>query len=206
MKKLFCMMMTLVLSLVLICTASAETIQAKPVTIDINHLEGRMVKTDIDYKEGDMMTLTLYENERFEAETIRAAKVGDVIVTDGDEITIESIEADGPDIIFNKGTENEMLFCDAGNDEFEHVMESDYVPWIKLGSMDMDILEYYPILDAIDPITGDLLEEYALYRGDKLKELLQNPDAVGFNCKNVDVVYDRLNQPVMMKREFSSAQ
>ena len=165
-----------------------------------------MVKTDIDYKEGDMMTLTLYENERFDAAAIRAVKVGDVIVTDGDEITIESIDTDGPDIIFNKDTANEMLFCDAGNDEFEHVMDSDYVPWIRLGSMDVEILEYYPILDAIDPITGDLLEEYALYRGDKLKELLQNPDAVGFNCKNVDVVYDRNNQPVMMKREFSSAQ
>ena len=206
MKKLICFMMTLVLLLAAACATSAETIHAKPVTIDINRLEGRMVKTDIDYKEGDMMTLTLYENERFDAAAIRAVKAGDVIVTDGEEITIESVEADGPDIIFNKGTENEMLFCDAGNDEFEHVMESDYVPWIKLGSMEMEILEYYPILDAIDPITGDLLEEYALYRGDKLKELLRNPDAVGFNCKNVDVVYDRNNQPVLMRREFSSAQ
>ena len=206
MKKLLCMMAALALTLAVICTASAETIQPKPVTIDINHLENRMVKTDIDYKEGDIMTLTLYENERFDAEAIKAVKVGDVIVTDGDEITIESIDPDGPDIIFNKGTGNEMLFCDAGNDEFEHVMESDYVPWIKLGSMDVEILEYYPILDMIDPITGDILDEYAIYRGDKLKELLKNPDAIGFNCKNVDVVYDRLNQPVMMKREFSSAQ
>ena len=206
MKKLTCIMIALALSLAGICAASAETIQAKPVTIDINHLEDRMVKTDIDYKDGNTMTLTLYENERFDAAAIKAVKVGDVIVTDGDEITIESIDADGPDIIFNKGTENEMLFCDAGYDEFEHVMESDYVPWIKLGTMDMEILEYYPILDAIDPITGDILNEYALYRGDKLKELLQNPDAVGFNCKNVDVVYDRNNQPVLIRREFSSAQ
>ena len=50
------------------------------------------------------------------------------------------------------------------------------------------------------------LTQTAIYRGDKLKELLQNPDAIGFNCKNVDVVYDRNNQPVLMKREFSSAQ
>ena len=206
MKKMICVMITLVLLLAAACAASAETIQAKPSTIDINRLEGRMVKTDIDYKEGDIMTLTLYENERFDAEAIKAVKVGDVIVTDGDEVTVESIDADGPDIIFNKGTGNEMLFCDAGNNEFERVMESDYVPLIKLGSMDVEILEYYPILDAIDPITGDLLEEYVVYRGDKLKELLQNPDAIGFNCKNVDVVYDHNNQPVLVKREFSSAQ
>ena len=205
MKKLLAISLALILALTL-AAASAETIQPKPTTIDMDRLENRMVKTDIEYKEGNTMTLTLYENERFDAEAIKAVKTGDVIVTDGDEITVESVDADGPDIIFNKGTGNEMLFCDAGNNEFEHVMESDYVPWIKLGSMDMEILEYYPILDAIDPITGDILEEYAVYRGDKLKELLQNKDAIGFDCKNVDVVYDRNNQPVLMKRQFSSAQ
>ena len=206
MKKLIGIITILTLSLALICAASAETVRSKPATIDISHLENRMVKTDIDFRDGDVMTLTLYENERFDAAAIKAVNIGDVIVTDGDEITVESIDTDGPDIIFNKDTGNEMLFCDAGNDEFEHVMENDYVPWIRLGSMDMEILEYYPILDMIDPITGDILEEYAVYRGDKLKELLQNPDAVGFNCKNVDVVYDRNNQPVLMKREFSAAQ
>ena len=206
MKKLLAISLALVLALALVVTASAETIQPKPTTIDINHLEDRMVKTDIEYKEGNMMTLTLYESERFDADAIKAVKAGDVIVTDGEEVAIETVDTDGPDILFNKGKDSEMLFCDAGNGEFEHVMDSDYVPWIKLGSMEMEILEYYPILDAIDPITGDLLEEYAIYRGDKLKELLQDKDAVGFDCKNVDVVYDRNNQPVLMKREFSSAQ
>lgn len=206
MKKLISVILALGIVLALMCTVSAESIQPKAPTIDINNLEGRMVKTDIDYKEGDMMTLTLYENESFDAEAIRNAKVGDVIVTDGEEVTIESIDADGPDIIFNKGTENEMLFADAGKDAFEHVMENDFVPWIKLGSMDVEILEYYPILDIIDPLTGEMLEEYTVYRGDKLKELLQNPDAVGFNTKNVDVVYDGHNQPVLVRREYSPAQ
>ncbi len=206
MKKIISVMFALALALALVCTASAETIKPLPTTIDINHLEGRMVKTDIDYKEGNIMTLTLFENERFDADTIKALKVGDVIATNGEEIAIESIEADGPDIIFNKGTQNEMLFCDAGNNAFEHVMEDDFVPWIRLGAMDVEILEYYPILDAIDPLTGDMLDEYAIYRGDKLKELLQNPDAVGFNCKNVDIVYDHHNQPELIRREYSSAQ
>ena len=42
--------------------------------------------------------------------------------------------------------------------------------------------------------------------GDRLKELLQDPEAVSFSCKNVDVVYDRSNQPVLMRREYSPAQ
>ena len=206
MKKLICIVTILALSLALVCAASAETVRAKPATIDITHLENRMVKTDIDLKDENTMTLTLYENERFDAGAIRAVSAGDVIVTDGEEVPVETVDADGPDIIFNKGTEKEMLFCDAGDDEFEHVMENDFVPWITLGSMDMEILEYYPILDAVDPHTGELLEEYALYRGDRLKELLQDPEAVSFSCKNVDVVYDRSNQPVLMRREYSPAQ
>ena len=206
MKKLFAVSLALALALSLAVTAVAETIQAKPVTIDIDHLENRMVKTDIEYKEGNMMTLTLYENERFDAEAVKAVKAGDVIVTDGEEVAIETIDTDGPDIIFNKGRDNEMLFCDRGNGEFEHVEDSDYVPWIAIGTKDVEILEYYPILDAIDPKTGDILDEYTVYRGDKLKELLQDKDAIGFDCKNTDVVYDWLNQIVLIRREFSSAQ
>ena len=96
MKKLICAVITLTVLLALICTASAETIQAKAATIDINHLEGRMVKTDIDYKEGNIVTLTLYENERFDADAIKAAKAGDRIVTDGEEVVIESIDSNNP--------------------------------------------------------------------------------------------------------------
>ena len=129
MKKLLAISLALVLALALVVTASAETIQPKPVTIDINHLEDRMVKTDIEYKEGNMMTLTLYENERFDADAIKAVKAGDVIVTDGEEVAIETVDTDGPDILFNKGKDSEMLFCDAGNGEFEHVMDSDYAPF-----------------------------------------------------------------------------
>ena len=135
MKKLIAISMSLILALVLVCAASAETVQAKPVEIDPSNLEGRrrMVRTDIEYKEGDKMQLTLYVPERFDAAAIQAVQPGDVIVTDGEEIKIETVDTDGPDFVFNKCTENEMLFCDAGHDEFEHCMDNDYVPWIATG-------------------------------------------------------------------------
>lgn len=206
MKKLLTILLVLALALTLAVTASAETVRAKPAAFDIDHLENRMVKTDIEYKGGDTMTLTLYVPEAFDAGAIMAVKTGDIIVTDGEEVAIETVDTDGPDLVFNKGTDNEMLFCDSGNNEFEHVEESDYVPWIKIGTMDQEILEYYPILDLIDPRTGEMLDEYTVYRGDKLKELLQDPDAIGFNVKNTDVVYDRNNMIVLIMREYSPAQ
>ena len=203
MKKLFAIATVLALALILCAVASAETINAKPAAIDMNNLENRMVRTDIQYKEKGIMTLTLYAPERFDADSIKAVKPGDVIVTDGEEVAITSVDADGPDLIFNKGTDTEMLFCDAGMNEFEHVMENDIVPWINIGSMDQEILQYYPILDMIDPISGEVLDEYTVYRGDKLEELLQNPEAVSFSSKNVDVVYDRNNMITMMMRFYT---
>ena len=206
MKKLIAISLSLILALVLVCAASAETVQAKPVGIDPSNLEGRMVRTDIEYKEGDKMQLTLYVPERFDAAAIQAVQPGDVIVTDGEEIKIETVDTDGPDFVFNKCTENEMLFCDAGHDEFEHCMDNDYVPWIKLTTLELEQLEYYPIIDNVDPISGDILEDPVIYRGDRLMELLKNPDAVSFSVKNVDVVYDRNNMPVLMIRYYSPAQ
>ena len=152
------------------------------------------------------MQLTLYVPERFDAAAIQAVQPGDVIVTDGEEIKIETVDTDGPDFVFNKCTENEMLFCDAGHDEFEHCMDNDYVPWIKLTTLELEQLEYYPIIDYVDPISGDILEDPVIYRGDRLMELLKNPDAVSFSVKNVDVVYDRNNMPVLMIRYYSPAQ
>ena len=72
MKKLIAISLSLILALVLVCAASAETVQAKPVEIDPSNLEGRMVRTDIEYKEGDKMQLTLYVPERFDAAAIQA--------------------------------------------------------------------------------------------------------------------------------------
>ena len=41
MKKLIAISLSLILALVLVCAASAETVQAKPVEIDPSNLEGR---------------------------------------------------------------------------------------------------------------------------------------------------------------------
>ena len=100
--------------------AEGRIIMPNPVTLDMENLENRCVRTNVEYKEENMMTLTLYEPERFAPEAIQNAQVGDVIVTDGEEVVIAFIEKDGPDYIFNPDTETEMLFCDAVR-YFEHV-------------------------------------------------------------------------------------
>ena len=205
MKKTMAVIAALALAVCMIATASAETVKPNPATIDINNLENRMVRTDVEYKNGKL-ELTLFEPERFATDAIKALKAGDAILTDGEEVTIETIDQDGPDTIFNKGTASEMLFCDTDKGYMEHVEENDMVPWIKLGTMEKEILEYYPILDWIDPITGETLQEVTVYRGDKLEQLLKDPQAIGFSNKNVDIVYDGNNEISLMIRYYSPAQ
>ena len=205
MKKTIAVIAALALAVCMITVASAETLKPNPATIDINNLENRMVRTDIEYKDGKM-ELTLFEPERFATDAITALKVGDSIFTEGEEVKIETIDQDGPDTVFNKGTANEMLFCDTGKGYMEHVMENDIVPWIKLGTMEKEILEYYPILDWIDPISGEPQDEVTVYRGDKLQDLLKNPQAIGFSTKNVDIVYDGNNEIRLMIRYYSPLQ
>jgi len=205
MKKLIAVIAALALAVCAVATASAETVKPNPATIDINNLENLYVTTDIALKDDNTMTLTLYEPERFAPEAIAAVKVGDTIVTDGEEVAITSIDRDGPDYVFNQGTETEMLFCDGGK-YFEHSMENDNVPWIKIGSMDKEILEYYPILDWVDPKTGECYDEVVVYRGDKLKELLKDPEGASFDVKNVHVLYDGNNEIQLIWRFYSPLQ
>lgn len=203
-------LMSLVLAAALMLTASgaalADTIEPNPPKISLEDLGDRFVTTNLEYKGDGIVTFTLLENEQFDAEAIKAAKAGDVIFTDGEEITVDTVEWDGPDLYFNRGTDREMLFADNADGTFERVMEDDMVPQLNLGSMDKEIEPYVVMLDWVDAETGDLLEEVAVRTGDELKALLEKGDGPSFAVENVRVLYDHNGQPVLVWRFYSSAQ
>ncbi len=210
MKKLIAVTAALVLVLAVVCTAAAEgkTVTALYPKTDIYNLKDKFVTTDIALKEGskDIAVFTLYERERFDEDAVRNVVPGDVIVTGGESVEIKTIDVDGPDFIFNKGTPTEMLFCDAGKGTFEHVGLNDIVPDIKLGSIEVELLDYFPFLDWIDPKSGEPLEQVALRSGEELRTLLADSEAVGFSSGSVRVLYDNNNQPQMIWRFYSPLQ
>ena len=207
-KKLIAVTAALLLAVVMVGAAAADTINPLPVKTDINKLEDRFVTTDIEYKGNGRATMTLYENELFDADTIKAAKAGDVIVSDGQEVTVETVDWDGPDLYFNKGTDNEMLFCDNSDGTFNHVYhdEDDRIPQAKIGTIDVEILPYITMLDWVDPKTGDSLDKVAVRDGDELKALLEGKEGPSFSVKNVRTLFDNNNQPVLVWRYYSPAQ
>ena len=205
-KKVIAMAAAAAMSVTMIGASLADTIQPLPIKTDIEHLEDHFVTTNIDYKGNGIMTLTLLENEQFSAETVKAIKAGDVIVSDGEETTVETLEWDGPDLFINRGTEKEMLLTDASHGVFERVMENDRVPTLTIGTLEQEIEPYMIMLDWVDPKTGEVLDDIAVRSGDELKALLESNDGPSFAVENVRMLFDSGNQPCLIWRYYSPAQ
>ncbi len=205
-KKVIAMAAAAAMSVTMIGASLADTIQPLPIKTDIEHLEDHFVTTNIDYKGNGIMTLTLLENEQFSAETVKAIKAGDVIVSDGEETTVETLEWDGPDLFINRGTEKEMLLTDASHGVFERVMENDRVPKLTIGTLEQEIEPYMIMLDWVDPKTGEVLDDIAVRSGDELKALLESNDGPSFAVENVRMLFDNGNQPCLIWRYYSPAQ
>jgi len=205
-KRIIAVLAACVLAVAAAGTALAETVRPNPGKIDIQDLGGRFITTDIEYKGNGMADLTLLENEQFDAEAVKAIQPGDVICSDGEEIKVESLEWDGPDLFINRGTAQEMLLCDNGHGFYERWMEDDRVPQLTVGTITCEILPYMMLLDWVDPVSGELLENLALRSGEDLLTLLERADGPSFAVENVRVLYDDNSQPVLFWRYYSPAQ
>ena len=205
-KKVIAMAAAAAMSVTMIGASLADTIQPLPIKTDIQHLEDHFVTTNIDYKGNGIMTLTLLENEQFSAETVKAIKAGDVIVSDGEETTVETLEWDGPDLFINQKKKKEMLLTDASHGVFERVMENDRVPKLTIGTLEQEIEPYMIMLDWVDPKTGEVLDDIAVRSGDELKALLESNDGPSFAVENVRMLFDSGNQPCLIWRYYSPAQ
>lgn len=202
-KKGSLIALALALCLILAGAACAETLRPNPATIDMNNLKDRFVWTDIHYKDGKA-ALELFEYENFPKEAVEGLKAGDVLATDGREITVETAEKDGEsgDFYVNKGTENEVLLClNTQTDCYEvNDPEDDRIPFIKIGEIpDVEFLEYMLFLDGSASAEADPV----LLNGADLLKKLQDSGDVGFDFKNVKILYGDYNQPSLIWRYYS---
>ena len=205
-KKITALLVAALMTVTAAGAALAETVAPNPGRIDMQHLENRYVTTNIEYKGEGMATLTLLENEQFDGEAVKALKVGDVIHSDGEEIQVNALEWDGPDLFINRGTPQEALLCEAGHGMYERVEEDDRVPKLVVGTMDWEIRSWVVMLDWLDPESGEVLEELAVRNGDDLKDLLEKGDGPSFAVENVHILFDHHNMPMLVWRFYSPAQ
>ena len=207
MKKVSLILTILVLCMAMVGAACAETVQPNPVTIDFSKLDDRYVTADIKYADGKV-SLELYELECFDKEAIEGLKAGDVLETDGKQITVETAAPDGEtgDFYINKDTDSQLLLCLntlTGCYEVNYPEEDDRVPFISIGTLENVELDAYTVfLDASDPEA----ELPTMYNGTDLLKKLQDPNEAAFDVKNIKVLFGIDNQPVLIWRYYSVAQ
>ena len=205
-KTIIATLAAVMLTAVTAGSALAETLAPNPGRIEMNDLAGRYVTTNIEYKGDGQTTLTLLENEQFSAEAVKALKAGDVIRSNGEEITVETLTWDGPDLWVNKGTAQELILCETGSGVYERVLEDDMVPQLTIGTLDWEILPYIVVLDWVDAESGEVLEDLAVRSGEELVTLLERGDGPSFAVENVHTLFDQNGQPMMIWRFYSPAQ
>ena len=206
MKKISLIVTVIALCLGLIGAACAETVNANPATIDINRLGDRFVTADLKIVDGKVK-MELFEHECFAKEAIENLKAGDVLVTEGEPVTVETAAPDGEtgDFYINKDKERQVLLClNTATGCYEVVQpEDDRTPFIKIGELeDVELNDYLVFLDWSDP------DAFApvMHNGTELEEMLRAGDGAAFDVKNVRVLFDTNNMPFMVWRFYSVAQ
>lgn len=201
MKKLTAILvLVFILMLPGMILAEGTVVRPKAPQIDMDRLNNRYVLTDIHYEGDGKATLTLYEDERFPADAMEGLKVGDTVVSGGEEIHIQSLEIDEEEgyIFLNLGTNDERLFYRNEHDEYLESGVNDLSPQLTLGTMQMEIGEYTTVLDMSDNDTGRAV---VLSSADMIREM-ESGNGIGFENKNVYVLFSG-NYPWIVIRFYT---
>ena len=191
-------MLALILSTLLFSAASAATIAAVPTALDPDHLEQTASYARIlGYnEENDTLTVELIYPETFPANEVEALKAGDSILTNGNEVLVETIEsarwgvyaineADEPNFVFLEMDENGNYRTKRYGDDI----------WITLAKIECPLQDSLLFLDYIDHQTGTPRTLPAVHTARELTEELLFTEAyeaftAGLTCNNVYVTFD----------------
>ncbi len=213
-RKSLALLLALALTLCAL-PALAQTVSPMPATVDPAFLAHREVLaniTDYDTSRGDMQ-VTLLEPVMYSAESIRALAVGDVIVMDGYEYTVEnlSFDQDGAFCYINEYEDGApcdlMLYMEnpaAGT--YRPLLEGDERIVQPVGTLTLHLPDSIVLLDYIDPETGEPLDMPAMndvyWLVSKLLAAQRGEDAVGFAACNTYILFDEYEQPCVVRRIY----
>ena len=199
-KRIGIAVLVIVLMLAGSVLAEGKVVRPKAPLTDITRLDNHYVLTDIHYEGNRKATLTLYEEERFSAEEMDALKAGDIILTEGKEVLVNSVMPDDEGYIFvNVGTDDERFFYKNGHGEYLQSGENDVTPLITLGTMQMTIEDNQIVLDTTNV---DLGHPVLLTGADMIREM-ESGSGIGFESKNVYVLYGGDNYPWIVMRFYT---
>lgn len=116
MKKLI----SLILAILMLCTAAAALAKTvEPEDTEYEHLAGKVIHATVGaYNENTKtFTVTLYEDDRYEAEDVAGLAAGDILLGNGTLYKVSSVEKNEFGDLQVTTDDAEFVFVQAGNDE-----------------------------------------------------------------------------------------
>ncbi|MBQ3278751.1 MAG: hypothetical protein IJG94_06280 [Clostridia bacterium] len=204
MKKLVAILMALILSLS-VAASLAEIVNPLSPLIDVNRLEGRFVLASVRSAGNGRIEFTLYEAERYAKADLEKLKKGDILVSDGQEVTVQTVSLVNETCTVNAGLEDEVLLQANEFGEYLISLDDDFHPLINLGTFTQEVNEYIPFLDNVDPATGEMRELPTVASG---KDFIDNLDSdpIGFDRDNTYLLFGASNYIHMIVRYYSVTQ
>ena len=213
-RKWIALLLTLALALSAV-PALAQTVSPIPSTIDPQHLAHQEYCAGIQGYDAAANTIavTLYEPETFLPADVEALAVGDTILCGGETVTVDKVtlDAERSYCYINEGAEEFaagtlMLWHDADADVYRQVRESDYTEWTPIATLTLEVPAELVLLDGIDPDTGEMLDAPTPHNAAEFTEMLRQYEqeelGVSFSTSNIYVLFDEINQPVVVRRFY----
>lgn len=211
MKKALLILITL--ALLLTACAQAETvITALAIPVNPDHLEktssyARILGYDAV---NNTLSVELIAPEIFDREDVQALKVGDSIYTDGQEVKINTLNADDEwCVIINEGEyeydEGAVYLFEDLDGNYRPQFYDDYI-WTSITVLDCPVSDSLLFLDYIDPEWGTPLTLPSVHTAEEMIALLANETDCGLTTNNVYVTFDAAGSLSTVHRYYVSWQ
>lgn len=193
----------LLVFLIAVPTATANTITGMAVDIDPNHLVSRAVYARLVSYDADKGTvrMEIITPEVFRADEIQSLSVGDSIFTDGKEVLITSISEYDGYIVLNRengeSPDNSVWLYESLDFNYHRADVNDDF-WLTVATIDVPLPDSIVYVDASNP-TAELP---AVYGKEELVSAVCAKDGSETSLNNAMVFFNAAGDLVIVKRLY----
>lgn len=211
MKKTVSVLVLLLLMALFADGACAKTVTPMQPSRDMDHLACQCVVAVLEDADCDarMLTFSLYEPEVYAEGDILDLAPGDVLITEGREISIVSVEPEFDCLRINLESddwhEGTPVLARNDNGNFWIVSYATMFGMTKIGELTFTVPDNLLFLDGIEPEHGGELELPTVHTDKEWLATIaweEKEGGAGFSARNVHMVFDADGNPAMVHRFY----
>ncbi|MGN0996193.1 MAG: hypothetical protein ACI4PG_04755 [Candidatus Ventricola sp.] len=202
MKKAMILLLAALMTLAA-ANACAKTLAPMPARLDPDAVANQAVYVrlrDIDWH-AQTVTVALCEPEIFAREDVESLCPGDILLSGGEEIRVDSVAKDWP-VVFINPDEDFLALYENADGNFESMLYERRI-WTEVGERTFALSDELVFLDGIDPSTGEALTLPTAHTLQALKDILTGTAYdPGFAADNAYLVLGDEQEAVVLARYY----